>query len=136
MQRFTATAQGEFSGIGGSGVIKSAEARAHTEVATNKYEPEEKRESSWTTPPASTTPARSTEDDYDENGLLVGRTLVQEGEIWLVDRPIEVSPHSHARRAGRHMGRGHQARPGELGRQLRRPMPDGEHWNVLEFANL
>ena len=29
-------------------------------------------------------------DDYDADGRISGRTLVQEGEIWLVDRPIEV----------------------------------------------
>ena len=34
------------------------------------------------------------------------------------------------------MGRSNQAGPGELGRQLRCPMPDGEHWNVLEFGSL
>ena len=44
MQRFSATAQGEIAGIGGS-VTTTTEARAHTEVSEpNKYDLKKRRE--------------------------------------------------------------------------------------------
>ena len=85
---FTASAQGEIAGIGGT-VTSTTEARAHTEVKTNKYD-RQKREVVLDTSARIFYPGPVYRDDYDDNGQLSGRTLVQEGEIWLVDRPIEV----------------------------------------------
>ena len=74
-------------------------------------------------------------DDYDANGQIAGRTLVQEGPIWFVDRPIEVV---------------HTLTPIEqdgiwdAGIKLdlenwagyHGPLPSGEHWNILKFGSL
>ena len=88
MTRFSATAQGEVAGFGGS-VTTTTEARAHTEVGTNKYN-RQKREVMLETGARILYPGPVYRDDYDDDGRISGRTLVQEGEIWLVDRPVEV----------------------------------------------
>ena len=88
MQRFSASAQGEIAGIGGT-VTTTTEARAHTEVKTNKYD-RQRREVVLDASARIFYPGPVYRDDYDANGQISGRTLVQEGEIWLVDRPIEV----------------------------------------------
>ena len=133
MQRFTATAQGEFSGIGGS-VSSVTEARAHSEVATNKYNLK-KEEVILDNSAHIYYPGPVYRDDYDENGLLVGRTLVQEGEIWLVDRPIEVV---HTVTPVEQDGTWDAAIKLDLENWAGNygVLPDGEHWNVFDFANL
>ena len=133
MQRFTATAQGEFSGIGGS-VSSVTEARAHSEVATNKYNLK-KEEVILDNSARIYYPGPVYRDDYDENGLLVGRTLVQEGEIWQVDRPIEVV---HTVTPVEQDGTWDAAIKLDLENWAGNygVLPDGEHWNVFEFANL
>ena len=95
MQRFSASAQGEFSGIGGS-VTTTTEMRAHTEVGTQKYDLK-KREVMLDTSARICYPGPVYRDDFDDNGQIAGRTLVQEGEIWLVDQPSRGCPHRYAR---------------------------------------
>ena len=133
MQRFSATAQGAVAGIGGS-VTSTTEARAHSEVATNKYD-RQKREVVLDASARICYPGPVYRDDFDANGQISGRTLVQEGEIWLVDKPIEVI---------------HTVTPVEqegiwdAGIKLNLenwagyhgPMPSGEHWNILELGSL
>ena len=133
MQRFSTTAQAEVAGIGGS-VTSTTEARAHTEVATNKYD-RQRREVVLDASARICYPGPVYREDFDEDGLLSGRTLVQEGEIWFVDRPIEIvqtiTPvqQDGIWDAGLKLDLENWA--GNYG-----PMPDGEHWNVLEFGSL
>ena len=133
MQRFSASAQGEVLGIGGS-VTSTTEARAHSEVKTNKYD-RKKTETVLDTSARICYPGPVYRDDYDANGLLSGRTLVQEGEIWLVDRPIEVihtvTPIEQEGTWDAAIKLDLENWAGNYG-----VLPDGEHWNVLEFANL
>ena len=133
IQRFSATAQGEVAGFGGS-VTSSTEAHAHTEVKTNKYD-RQKREVVLDTSARICYPGPVYRDDYDTNGQISGRTLVQEGPIWLVDRPIEVihtvTPVEQEGTwdAGIYLDLENWA--GNYG-----PLPSGEHWNRLKFGNL
>ena len=133
MQRFSASAQGEIAGIGGS-VTSTTEARAHSEVKTNKYD-RQKREVVLDTTARICYPGPVYRDDYDANGQISGRTLVQEGEIWLVDRPIEVvhtvTPIEQEGIWDAAVKLDLENWAGNYG-----PMPEGEHWNVLEFGNL
>ena len=133
MQRFSASAQGEVLGIGGS-VTSTTEARAHTEVGTQKYD-RKRREVVLDTTARICYPGPVYRDDYDAEGRLSGRTLVQEGEIWLVDRPIEVV---HTVTPIEQVGTWDAAIKLDLENWAGNygPMPDGEHWNVLEFASL
>ena len=133
MQRFSASAQGEFSGIGGS-VTTTTEMRAHAEVGTQKYDLK-KREVMLDTSARICYPGPVYRDDFDDNGQISGRTLVQEGEIWLVDRPVEVihtvTPVGQEGTWDAAIKLDLENWAGNYG-----PMPDGEHWNVLEFASL
>ena len=133
MQRFTATAQGEFAGIGGS-VSSTSEARAHTEVATQKYDLK-KREVILDSSAEIVYPGPVYRTDYDASGQVSGRTLVQEGEIWFVDRPVEVI---HTVTPVEQEGTWDAAIKLDLENWAGNygPMPDGKHWNVLEFASL
>ena len=133
MQRFTATAQGEFSGIGGS-VSSVTEARAHSEVATNKYNLKQE-EVILDNSARIFYPGPVYRDDFDANGQISGRTLVQEGEIWLVDRPIEVI---HTVTPVEQDGTWDAAIKLDLENWAGNygVLPDGEHWNVFNFANL
>ena len=74
-------------------------------------------------------------DDYDDDGKLIGRTLVQEGEIWLVDRPVEVvhtiTPITQEGIWDAAITLDLENWAGNYG-----VLPDGEHKNVLEFGNL
>ena len=77
MQRFSATAQGEFMGIGGS-VSSTTEAKAHTELEAETFNRIKKE---------------LIIDDsvrlfYPGPILNADGRLVEEGEIWLVDRPV------------------------------------------------
>ena len=133
IQRFSATAQGEVAGFGGS-VTSSTEAHAHTEVKTNKYD-RQRRETTLDTSARICYPGPVYRDDYDANGQLSGRTLVQEGEIWLVDRPIEVV---HTVTPIEQEGVWDAAVKLDLENWAGNYgiLPDGKHWNVLEFGNL
>ena len=66
MQRFSATAQGEIAGIGGS-VTTTTEAKAHTEVSTEKYD-RKRREVVLDTSARIFYPGPVYRDDYDANG--------------------------------------------------------------------
>ena len=133
MQRFSASAQGEIAGIGGS-ITSTTEARAHSEVKTNKYD-RKKTETVLDTSAHIRYPGPVYRDDYDADGLLSGRTLVQKGEIWLVDRPIEVihtvTPIEQEGTWDAALKLDLENWAGNYG-----PLPDGEHNNVLEFASL
>ena len=133
MQRFSASAQGEVLGIGGS-VSSTTEVRAHTEVKTNKYD-RKRTETVLDTSAHILYPGPVYRDDYDANGQLSGRTLVQEGEIWLVDRPIEVihtvTPIEQEGTWDAAIKLDLENWAGNYG-----PMPEGEHWNVLQFGNM
>ena len=133
MQRFSASAQGEIAGIGGT-VTTTTEARAHTEVSTEKYD-RKRREVVLDTSARIFYPGPVYRDDYDANGQIAGRTLVQEGEIWLVDRPIEVvhtvTPIEQEGTWDAAIKLDLENWAGNYG-----VLPDGEHWNVLEFGNL
>ena len=131
MQRFSATAQDEIAGIGGS-VTNTTEVRAHTEVATINTTSNGGK-SYWTRPRASATPGPVYRDDYDADMQLTGRTLVQEGEIWLVDRPVEVvhtvTPIEQEGVWDAAIALNLEDWAGNYG-----PMPDGEHKNNLNLA--
>ena len=133
MQRFSATAQGEIAGIGGS-VTNTTEVRAHTEVATDKYDLK-RREVVLDTSARIYYPGPVYRDIYDESGQITGRKIVQEGEIWLVDRPIEVvhtvTPITQEGIWDAAITLNLEDWAGNYG-----PMPDGEHRNNLEFGNL
>ena len=133
MTRFSATAQGEVAGFGGS-VTTTTEARAHTEVGTNKYNLQ-KREVMLDTSAHILYPGPVYRDDYDANGQISGRTLVQEGEIWLVDRPVEVL---HTVTPIEQEGTWDAAIKLDLENWAGNhgPMPGGKHWNILKFASL
>ena len=77
LQRFTATAQGEIMGIGGS-VTSTTEAKAHTELETETFN-RTKKELIIDDTVRLFYPGPIRDDD--------GR-MVEEGEIWLVDRPV------------------------------------------------
>ena len=133
LQRFSTTAQGEIAGFGGS-VTSTTEARAHTEVATNKYD-QKKREVVLEDTVRIFYPGPVYRNDYDDEGKLIGRTLVQEGEIWLVDRPIEVvhtiTPITQEGIWDAAITLDLEDWAGNYG-----VLPDGEHKNVLDFANI
>ena len=133
MQRFTATAQGEIAGIGGS-VTTTTEARAHTELKTQKYD-RQRREVVLDTSAHICYPGPVYRDDYDEDGRISGRTLVQEGEIWFVDRPIEVI---HTVTPVEQEGTWDAAITLDLydWAGYRGPLPRGEHDNKFKFANM
>ena len=132
IQRFSATAQGEVAGIGGS-VTSSTEAHAHTEVKTNKYDLK-RREVILDTSAHILYPGPVYRDDYDASGQLSGRTLVQEGPIWLVDRPVEtihtVTPITQEGIWDAGLVLNLEDWAGNYG-----PLPDGEHSNVIKLAN-
>ena len=133
MQRFSASAQGSIAGIGGT-VTSTTEARAHTEVKTNKYD-RQRREVVLDTSARIRYPGPVYRNDYDANGQISGTTLVQEGEIWLVDRPVEVihtvTPIEQEGTWDAALKLDLENWAGNYG-----VLPDGEHWNVLEFASL
>ena len=133
MERFSTTVQGEVAGFGGS-VTSTIEARAHTEASTKKYD-YKKREILLEDTVHIFYPGPVYRDDYDDDGKLIGRTLVQEGEIWLVDRPVEVvhtvTPIEQDGVWDAAITLNLEDWAGNYG-----PMPDGEHKNNLEFGNL
>ena len=133
IQRFSASAQGEVAGFGGS-VTSSTEARAHTEVKTNKYD-RKKTETVLNTSARICYPGPVYRDDYDDQGRISGRTLVQEGPIWFIERPIEVI---HTVTPIEQEGIWDAAIKLDLYNWAGNygPMPSGKHWNVLEFGNM
>ena len=124
IQRFSASAKGEVMGIGGS-VSSSTEARAHSEVETEKFN----RKKTETV----------IEDDVrvfypgpirDEAGRIV-----EQGEVWLVERPVAtihtVTPITQWGTWDARIKLDLENWAGNYG-----PMPGGEHWNVLEFSGV
>ena len=122
IQRFSASAQGEVMGIGGS-VSSSSEAHAHTEVETEKFN-------------------RTKSETVIEDHVRVfypgpirdadGR-LVEEGEVWLVERPVAtihtVTPITQWGTWDSRILLNMYDWAGNYG-----PMPKGEHACKLEFS--
>ena len=73
--------------------------------------------------------------DEDEAGRVIGRTLVEEGPIWLVERPIEtihtITPITQHGTWDASLKLNLEDWAGNYG-----VLPDGEHDNILEFASL
>ena len=86
LNRFSASAQGEIAGIGGS-VSNTTETRLHTELETEIFN-KQKTERIIDTSARICYPGPLYRDDKDSNGVVIGRTLVEEGPIWLVERPV------------------------------------------------
>ena len=86
VQSFSASAQGSISGIGGS-VSSSTTASAHSEIETETFN-KKRTEVILDTGARIFYPGPLYRDDKDENGVVIGRTLVEEGPIWLVERPV------------------------------------------------
>lgn len=127
IQRFSASAQGEVLGIGGS-VTSSTEAHAHTEVETEKW-------------------GRTKQETILEDHVRIaypgpirdadGR-LVEEGDIWLIERPVAtlhtVTPIAQhglwdCAEIVLDLENWTGSRHGSV-------LPGGKHWNVLKFAGL
>ena len=139
IQRFSASGSGEIAGIGGT-VSSSTEARAHSELETEQYN-KRKTERVIDTSAHLHYPGPVYRDDYrtrtDEQGNkyreIVGRTLVQEGPIWLIRCPIEtiqtVTPITEWGIWDAKIVLNIEDWAGNYG-----IMPNGEHDNVLEFS--
>ena len=73
--------------------------------------------------------------DEDENGIVIGRTLVEEGSIWLIKCWVEtvqtVKPIVQEGIWDSAISLNIEDWAGNYG-----VMPNGEHDNVLEFANI
>ena len=134
MQRFSASAQGEIAGIGGS-VTSTTEARAHSEVKTNKYD-RQKKEVILDTTARIFYPGPVYRDDYDANGQLSlgGRWYKRVRSGWWI-RPIEVihtvTPVEQEGTWDAGIKLNLEDWAGNYG-----VLPDGEHNNVLEFGSL
>ena len=89
MNSFTASAQGEIAGIGGS-VSQTSNVHAHTEVETEKMNHVKKeRIIDDTTLLDYPGPVLYEEDETDEDGNHHRQGSVKyEGEVWLVERPV------------------------------------------------
>ena len=124
IQRFSASAQGEIAGIGGS-VSSSSEAHAHTEVETEKFN------------------RKKTETIIEDNVRVfypgpirdeAGR-VIEEGEVWLVERPVAtihtVTPITQWGTWDARIELNLYDWAGNYG-----PMPKGSHANKLEFSGV
>ena len=133
IQRFSGSAQGEIMGIGGS-VSSSTEAHAHTEVETEQFN-KTKRERVIDTTAHLCYPGPLYRIDEDENGIVIGRTLVEEGPIWLIECPVEtvhtITPIEQWGIWDARIILNIEDWAGNYG-----IMPDGEHKNVLEFSGV
>ena len=141
IQKFSATAQGEVLGIGGS-VSSSTEAHAHTEVETKQFS-KTKKERVIDTTAHLQYPGPLYREDYetvvDEGGgeyrRVSGRTLVEEGPIWLIKCMVEtVHTVKSITQTGIWDARivlNIEDWAGNYG-----IMPDGEHSNELEFSGV
>ena len=133
IQRFSASAQGEIAGIGGS-VSSSTEAHAHTEVETEKFN-RKKEERIIDDNVRIFYPGPLYREDRDADGVVIGRTLVEQGDIWLIERPVvtlhTVTPITQWGEWDSRIVIDMENWAGNYG-----PMPDGEHSNVLEFSGM
>ena len=124
IQRFSASAQGEVAGIGGS-VSSSSEAHAHTEVETEKYN-HHKEEVIIDCSADLIYPGPI----LDERGRVI-----EEGNIWLIERFLEtvqtVTPMTQWGIWDARIVLNIEDWAGNYG-----PMPRGEHDNVLEFSGI
>ena len=133
LQRFTTTARGEIAGIGGS-VTSTTEARAHTEVETEQFN-HKKTENVLDVSAKVEYPGPLYRVDLDADGKPIGRTLVEEGPIWYVERNVEtihtITPIEQWGIWDCAVKLNLEDWAGNYG-----VLPDGEHSNVFEFASL
>ena len=131
LQRFSSSAKGEVLGIGGS-VTSTTEAKAHSEIETETFN-RKKTERVLDTSARICYPGPLYRDDKDEDGVVVGRTLVEEGPIWLVERPVStihtITPVEQWGIWDARIVLNIEDWAGNFG-----VMPGGKHDNVLEFA--
>ena len=130
IQRFSASAQGAVMGIGGS-VSSSTEAHGHTELETEQFN-KKKEERVIDTSAHLCYPGPLYRIDKDEYGIVKGRTLVEEGPIWLITCPVEtvhtITPIEQWGIWDARIILNIEDWAGNYG-----IMPDGEHDNVFEF---
>ena len=133
VQSFSATGQGEIMGIGGS-VSSNTTASAHTEIETEKFNTH-REERIIDDSVRLCYPGPLYRTDLDNNGVAVGRTLVEEGPIWLIERPVvtlhTVTPITQWGIWDARIVLDIENWAGNYG-----PMPRGKHWNVLKFSGL
>ena len=87
LNRFSGSAQATIIGIGGS-ASSTTETHVHTELEAEKFN-QTKSERVIDTSSHLYYPGPLYRTDLDENGVVIGRTLVEEGPIWLIECPIE-----------------------------------------------
>ena len=133
LNRFSASAQGAVAGIGGS-ISSTTEQRLHTEVETDQFN-KKKRERVIDTSAHLAYPGPVYRLDKDENGVVVGRTLVEEGPIWLIRCPVEtietITPTTMWGTWSASIEINVEDWAGNYG-----IMPGGEHRNILRFASI
>ena len=141
IQKFSASAKGEVMGIGGS-VSSSTEAHAHSEVETKQFK-KTKKERVIDTTAHLQYPGPLYREDYetitDEEGdtyrQISGRTLVEEGQIWLIKCMVEtvqtVTPIVQEGIWDAKIELNLYDWAGNYS-----VMPDGEHDNVLTFSGV
>ena len=131
IQRFSAQAQGEVLGIGGS-VSSSTEAHAHTELETEQFN-KTRKERVIETSSHLCYPGPLYRIDTNEQGIIIGRTLVEEGPIWIIQCPMEivetVTPITENGEWEAALEINIENWAGNYS-----VMPDGEHDNVLKFS--
>ena len=140
IQRFSASAKGEVLGIGGS-VTSSTEARAHTEVETEKFaRNKQEKVVEDNVRIAYPGPILYNEDVYDDNGSIINRkdTIAEPGNVWLIERPVAtlhtITPITqHGLWDCAELVLDLENWTGERAGSV---VPGGEHWNVLRFAGL
>ena len=123
-QRLSASAQGEIMGIGGS-VTSTTEAKTHTELEAEKLN-RTKKEIIIDDSVRLFYPGPIRDDD--------GR-MVEEGEIWLVDRPVSTI-HTVTPMVQWGIWDARILLNIEDWAGYHSVMPKGEHWNILEFTGL
>ena len=83
---FSGAAQATIAGIGGS-VSQSVDTKTHVGVSTFQYD-KHKTERVIDTSTRLCYPGPLYRVDKDADGVVIGRTLVEEGPIWLIDCPV------------------------------------------------
>ena len=130
VQSFSASGKGEIMGIGGS-VSSSTKASAHSEVETEKFNTH-REERIIEDSVKLLYPGPLYRDDMVD-GVVVGRTLVEEGPIWLIQRPVvtlhTITPITQWGIWDSRIVLDMENWAGNYG-----PMPGGEKKNVLEFS--
>ena len=133
MQSFSSTVKGEIMGVGAS-VTSTTQAKLHTEVETEKFN-HQKEETVIDCGAVVEFPGPLYRTDLDANGVVIGRTLVEEGEVWLTECAVEciqtIQPFTMEGTWDASIELNLEDWAGNYG-----IMPGGEHDNVLKFGGL